>query len=126
MANYYNHTVSNYFNVKDYEGFKKELTEMDGQDMFTTKDGKFCVAIDGDLYSYIEKEDDEVEYDHDDFCELIQKWITEDEIVFISSVGNEKLRYLGAECTIISKNDIKFYNFFEMMAKEFNEGESIF
>lgn len=126
MANYYAHTVSNYFRVRDVEGFREDLIERDAQDLFEYKDGRFCVATHGDLYSYVDNEEECMEYDCDDFCKLIQFWIKDSEKVFISSVGNEKLRYLGASCTIIEKDDIKYYDLFDMMSKEFNNGESIF
>lgn len=126
MANYYAHTVSNYFSVRNNERFKEELIEREAQDMFEYKDNKFCVATHGDLYSYVDEGEEGMEYDHDDFCKLIQYWIKDDEKVFISSVGNEKLRYLGADCTIITKEGIHYEDFFRNISNKYNENSCIF
>lgn len=123
MANYNSYTRSNYFKVKNLELFKEQIAKMEGLDLFEYDDKHICVAIYGDLYS-IDEEDRE--YTHDDYTKLIQEHIEEDETVFISSVGHEKLRYLGADCTIITKSDITYRNFFNEIAKEFNNCEDIF
>lgn len=121
MANYNSFTTSNYFEVKNIEEFKEEVKKYGGEDFFEYYNNKVTISIYGDLFS-----DGDDDYDHNEYCKLIQKHIKEEEKVFISSVGHEKLRYLGAYCTIITKDDIIFYNFFEMIQRQFNYGESIF
>lgn len=123
MANFNCFTTSNYFKVKDIDKFKEELEQMDGTDLFEHNDNSICVAIYGDLYSCTE---DDEEYVFDDYLNFIQKHIEDGEKVFISSVGHEKLRYLSADCTVITKDDIKYNNLFNNISKEYNRGFSIF
>lgn len=125
MANYNSYTTSNWFEVKDIDLFKSELENVKGTDFFEFKDDKVAVAIYGSLYSTIDEDGDE-EFSEDDYYELIKKHIKEGEKAFVSSVGHEKLNYLGADCTIITTNNIVFKDFFRDIVEEFNEGVSIF
>ena len=123
MANFNCFTTSNYFKVKDLDKFKEELEQMDGTDLFEYNNNTICVATYGDLYSYTK---DDEEYSYNDYLNFIQKHIEDEEKVFISSVGHEKLRYLAADCTIVTKNVIKYHDLFNNISKEYNNGFSIF
>lgn len=128
MANYNSCTTSNAFRVKDINLFQKELEKMDGMSFFEIIDGNVFVASYEGLYSFVyDKERGcDVEYEYECFIDLIQKHIEDDEKVFVSSIGNEKLRYLSADCCIVTKDNIIYKNFFNEIIKEYNLNNDIF
>ena len=109
MANYNSFTTSNGFNVMNIDDFKKELQNVNGLDHFEfLNDGLVYVATYEGLYStyYENNNEDEFEFEHEDYLKLIQKHMRDDQKVIVSSVGHEKLRYLTADCSIITKDKL--------------------
>lgn len=56
--------------------------------------------------------------DMDMFYEELQKILPENEAFIVQEVGNEKLRYLIGEVTIVTKNEIKYLSVDEIARKE--------
>lgn len=125
MANYNSYTTSNWFKVKDIDSFKDELEKVNGTEFFNIKDNSVAVAIYGPLFSTIDEDEDQ-EFSEDNYYVLIKRHIEDGEKAFVSSVGYEKLNYLGADCAIITNEKIEFRDFFREIIEEFNEGVSIF
>ena len=95
MANFEEKVTSNFFKVKDPKLFINEIEEK----QIECYDGLVAVDVYGEDFEY------------DDFIELIQNHIYDDEIVVIKSIGNEKLRYLTADATIVSKEKVEYIEF---------------
>ena len=97
MANFEEKVTSNFFKVKDSKLFINEIEEKQIECFFERKyndNERFAIVS----YDGLITED----FEYDDFIKLIQNHIYDDEIVVIKSIGNEKLRYLTADATIVS------------------------
>lgn len=111
MANFEEKVTSNFFKVKDSKAFVKELKENEIESFFEQKydeSDKFAVASYGSLFTTDENDND---FEYDDFINLIQKHICDDEIVVVKGIGNEKLRYLTADACIITKEKTEYIDF---------------
>ena len=103
MANFEEKVTSNFFKVKDSKLFINEIEEKQIECFFERKyndDEKFAIVS----YDGLMTED----FEYDDFIKLIQNHIYDDEIVVIKSIGNEALRYLTADATIVSKEKVEY------------------
>ena len=111
MANFEEKVTSNFFKVKDSKLFINEIEEKEIECFFERKyndNERFAiVSYDGLVAVDVYGED----FEYDDFIELIQNHIYDDEIVVIKSIGNEKLRYLTADATIVSKEKVEYIEF---------------
>lgn len=135
MANYYGMTRTNYFHVNDPEGLEKllktkvvcsdetlelfEKTDENGKTMFafggyTSIDGVYPSGRPANKNDYDEKKEfDEEEGPEDDFPDYnlfvkeLQKFLVDGEAIIITEVGHEKLCYLTAYATVITKDDCK-------------------
>ena len=125
MADYIGRLRTNYFSVTDAEKFKKIMAQCKAQDtieVFDEKqeDGsvKYGFLCDGSIHGLPdtdnepgenEDECDEEDYDYnyDAFCEALQEILPDDDAIFITEVGYEKMRYLVGECTIITSSGFK-------------------
>ena len=126
MANYYCKIRTNYFSVTDEEKFKKVIASCRASDTIEIfdekqKDGsvKYGFFCDGSIHGLPDTEsdalEDEDEYDEDEdcdynydaFCEALQGILPNNDAIFITEIGNEKMRYLVGDCTIITRSDIK-------------------
>ena len=106
MANFEEKVTSNFFKVKDSKLFINEIEEKEIECFFERKyndNERFAIVS----YDGLITED----FEYDDFIKLIQNHIYDDEIVVIKSIGNEKLRYLTADATIVSKEKIEYIEF---------------
>ena len=106
MANFEEKVTSNFFKVKDSKLFINEIEEKQIECFFERKyndDEKFAIVS----YDGLITED----FEYDDFIKLIQNHIYDDEIVVIKSIGNEALRYLTADATIVSKEKVEYIEF---------------
>ena len=106
MANFEEKVTSNFFKVKDSKLFINEIEEKQIECFFERKyndDEKFAIVS----YDGLMTED----FEYDDFIKLIQNHIYDDEIVVIKSIGNEALRYLTADATIVSKEKVEYIEF---------------
>ena len=106
MANFEEKVTSNFFKVKDSKLFINEIEEKQIECFFERKyndNERFAIVS----YDGLITED----FEYDDFIKLIQNHIYDDEIVVIKSIGNEKLRYLTANATIVSKEKVEYIDF---------------
>ena len=106
MANFEEKVTSNFFKVKDSKLFINEIEEKQIECFFERKyndNERFAIVS----YDGLVTED----FEYDDFIKLIQNHIYDDEIVVIKSIGNEALRYLTADATIVSKEKVEYIEF---------------
>lgn len=106
MANFEEKVTSNFFKVKDPKLFINEIEEKQIECFFERKyndNERFAIVS----YDGLITED----FEYDDFIKLIQNHIYDDEIVVIKSIGNEALRYLTADATIVSKEKVEYIEF---------------
>ena len=101
MANFEEKVTSNFFKVKDSKLFINEIEEKQIECFFERKynDNERFAIVSYDGLVAVDAYGEDFEYD--DFIELIQNHIYDDEIVVIKSIGNEALRYLTAEVAIV-------------------------
>ena len=111
MANFEEKVTSNFFKVKDSKLFINEIEEKQIECFFERKynDNERFAIVSYDGLVAVDAYGEDFEYD--DFIELIQNHIYDDEIVVIKSIGNEKLRYLTADATIVSKEKVEYIEF---------------
>ena len=111
MANFEEKVTSNFFKVKDSKLFINEIEEKEIECFFERKynDNERFAIVSYDGLVAVDAYGEDFEYD--DFIELIQNHIYDDEIVVIKSIGNEKLRYLTADVAIVSKEKVEYIEF---------------
>ena len=111
MANFEEKVTSNFFKVKDSKLFINEIEEKEIECFFERKynDNERFAIVSYDGLVAVDAYGEDFEYD--DFIKLIQNHIYDDEIVVIKSIGNEKLRYLTADATIVSKEKVEYIEF---------------
>ena len=127
MANYYCKTRTNYFSVTDLEKFKQIIASCIGEEEIVIideeqEDGsiKYGFYCEGSVEGLPEKEDgtdntedfDEYDYDYnyDAFCEALQQILPDNDVIIITEVGSEKMRYLTGLCSVITRNEYKCIN----------------
>lgn len=135
MANYYGMTRTNYFHVKDVDRFREIINKTATADVIGEEltiwppqkadDGTLLFSFGG--YTSIlgfevlpdgvtEEEynnnpyDYDVEYDYDAFAAALQEVVVPGDAIIIQEIGNEKLRYLVGDITIITSDDIRYMN----------------
>lgn len=126
MANYYENTRTNYFRVIDKHKF---IDIVNNQIMCSESSlDWWSKTIEGESYyafgvndsidgvceceycesNKINEEDEcEGEYNFEKMCELLQGVVHPDDAIIITASGYEKLRYVGAYSTIITKTEVK-------------------
>ena len=111
MANFEEKVTSNFFKVKDSKLFINEIEEKEIECFFERKynDNERFAIVSYDGLVAVDAYGEDFEYD--DFIELIQNHIYDDEIVVIKSIGNEALRYLTADVAIVSKEKVEYIEF---------------
>lgn len=124
MANYNCATRTNYFEVKDAEALKSLIAKThSGEDkisIFTRTDKETGKTLYGfGCYSSIDgipspqkneksKElGDDLELDHELFVKELQKIVADDDAIIITEAGNEKLRYVCGDSTIITAKEVR-------------------
>lgn len=126
MANYYGITITNYFHVNDPEELKNlirrvvsdegdidlwEDKDKDGNPVFSFGGYSSIVGICPIENNNDDGEDEDYdEADYDLFISELQKLIVDGDAIIITEIGHEKLRYLTAYSTIITKNDVQSIN----------------
>jgi len=113
MANYYAFIRTNYFSVTDESKFLEIIDSCLSEDklkVFTSGDKPklFGFGCYGSIYGIPINGDDLEEVDIDAFYEALQNILADDDVIIITEIGYEKLRYLLAHCTIITKMEIRF------------------
>ena len=111
MANYYATIRTNYFAVTDEAKFREITDSCNSEDklhVFESNDGsgKFGFGCYGNIYGIPAGEDDD-ENDLNSFYDALQAVMAVGDVIIITEIGYEKLRYLIACCTIITKDDIR-------------------
>ena len=111
MANFEEKVTSNFFKVKDSKLFINEIEEKQIECFFERKynDNERFAIVSYDGLVAVDAYGEDFEYD--DFIKLIQNHIYDDEIVVIKSIGNEALRYLTADATIVLKEKVEYIEF---------------
>ena len=118
MANYYGYTRSNYFVVKDEEEFRQiidscSVSEDDLSIFEHEQNGQkyFGFGSYGSISGFPGGEnEDDCEYDLNAFHHALQQVVADGHAVIITEIGWEKLRYLVGDCTIITPNEIRYFN----------------
>lgn len=117
MANYSCAIRTNYFHVKDEEAFRKlmersygsedeikvwEKTAPNGDKLF----GFGCYSGIAGVLNSADEEDDDCESSYDEFIDGLQTCVADDDAIIILESGNEKLRYLVGQATIITTDKV--------------------
>ena len=109
MANYYAHTRTNYFHVKDAKAFREFIeslssTEGYGVELLEDKDEKgnpiFGFGCHGQP-TFPEEES------YEGIIDVLSGLVTDDDAIIITEIGHEKLCYLVGEAIIITSKDTK-------------------
>ena len=120
MANYYSTIKTNYFRVKDEEGFINFMNHVhcidDEINLFAEeKDGVklFAFGSYGTIAGYFETEDelldcDDFDESYDNFIKGLQKHIADDDFIMIVEVGHEKLRCITGIVSIITTDSYEY------------------
>lgn len=135
MANYYGNTRTNYFRVKNEKEFKEiidliQVSEDEIEYWTEEKNGEtyyafgvhdsilgvcecpYCNSCEGCEFDKEERNEEcsscdcDGEYDYDKMCELLQTIVHPEDAIIIVESGYEKLRYVGANSTIITSKKI--------------------
>lgn len=123
MANYISSTRTNYFHVTDEDKFRSIIDRCFAEDnieVWSERDENnhtvFGFGVYGTFYGIMEdqngdyNEDIETSDAFDKFVEKLQEIIEPNDACIIYNAGWEKLRYVGADATIITKTDVATTN----------------
>lgn len=115
MANYECAVRTNYFRVKDEEKFLEVMSHVyaneDTVDVWRLEEAPGDVLFGFGCYSGISgyfsnNDEDTFESEEDEaYCRFLtelQKCVAEDDAILIFEVGNERLRYVGGDVTVIT------------------------
>ena len=116
MANYECTVRTNYFRVKDPDAFREYMDHVSGAEdqirVWNEEGGRFGFGCYGGIAG-IPTEDNgsddyDPEWDYDAFINGLREHVADNDAIIILEVGNEKLRYLCGQATIITSKEIKF------------------
>lgn len=108
MANYYEKARTNYFKVKDFTKFQEFIDKFSSIELVVDEQkGEIAILFDEEVgvpsSFHNEEMDDFIEVD---FTTELSEHLTDDSIVVIQAVGNEKLRFVsGYAIAVNSKNE---------------------
>lgn len=126
MANYECVLRSNYFHVKDQEGFRSFMNTVSGDDMHLweekdEKDGStlFGFGCYGSINGAPDGENGDTTYEA--FLKGLQEYIVDKEAVIICEAGNEKLRYVIGFATVITRDKIETISINELAISKARE-----
>jgi len=128
MANYYEKARTNYFKVKDAAAFQKYLDLFGSIDLAVNeKTGQYALIFDeasGVPSFYLNDDDEDIEVD---FIDDVSKHLTDDSILVLQAIGNEKMRYLtGYAVAVNNKGEsvsISIDNIYKMAQEKFGVNE---
>jgi len=128
MANYYEKARTNYFKVKDAAKFQKYLDLFGSIDLVVNeKTGQYALIFDeasGVPSFYLNDDDEDIEVD---FIDDVSKHLTDDSILVLQAIGNEKMRYLtGYAVAVNNKGEsvsISIDNIYKMAQEKFGVNE---
>lgn len=116
MANAYTKFRTNYVKftdkcaLREYKNAVEDAVASDGPLVIYTQEYKdYCEIMfgaHGSLLGYpVDENDDECEdYNYDAFIETLQKLLPDGEALIITTIGDEKLRYVYGNCDVITKD----------------------
>lgn len=129
MANYMGKTRTNYFAVTNLERLKEIIGKVNGAEdnleLFEheidgiKKYGFGCYSTISGYYVY--DDDGNFNYDYDAFVMDLREILAPDEVIVITEVGNEKLRYLYAVSQIITKECIETVDLYDVVGEKLCE-----
>lgn len=121
MASYECATRSNYFAVKDKDGFLEFMEHVyniyeDAVEVWTEKingETRYAFGCYGGIAGYFKGDIDDAypedwEGMYDDFVEGLQKYVSDYDAVIIMETGHEKLRYLVGSVWVITKDNWRY------------------
>lgn len=111
MANYNGKVRTNYFKVKDSQKLKK-FADDQGYELWEREDGYFAFG-EYDVSGIEDLEDEELKEFQDN--------LEDGQVVISMEIGNEKLRYLSAFATMISRDKIETIDLFSHAVEVFSE-----
>ena len=109
MANYEGMMRTNYFKVDDVDAFR-ELTEKlsaEANIEVEVSDNNVCFI---GCYSSIDYVDDDGESNIDEFYSKLSEIIAEDDAAIFTEIGHEKMRYINAVATIVTRGKVEWVN----------------
>lgn len=126
MADYTNVLRSNYFHVKDEEGFRAFMNTVSGEGdihLWEEKDEDGRTLFGFGCYGSINGAPDEEIGDiiYEPFLKGLQRYIVDTEAVIICEAGNEKLRYVIGFATVITSNKIETISINELARSKARE-----
>jgi len=128
MANYYGMCRTNYFAVTDAVKFKAVMDCVSGEAAvrFFEHDiekGKFMFYCEGNITGYITDSDDEDALDgaYDKMIEMLQGVLPDGEVIILTEIGNEKMRYLHAASLLITNNGTHFIDLADVAVNKARE-----
>lgn len=119
MADYYGKVRTNYFTVTDEDKFRQVMGRCVGTDseviVFEGRNdatgammfGFGCLSPIAGLRSGSEDAELDEDYEIDDLYNALQPLIPEGEAILITEIGSMKLRGFTADCTIITRTEIR-------------------
>jgi hypothetical protein len=130
MADYYGKVRTNFFTVTDEDKFREVIERCVGTDsevlIFERRDdtsgatlfGFGCLSPIVGLRPETEGDESDEDYEIDDLYNALQPLISEGEAILITEVGSIKLRGFTADCTIITRTEIRVVSLQDMAVKE--------
>ena len=108
-------TRSNYFRVKDEDAFRAFMNTVAGDDLDVWEkhlDGQklFAFGAYGVIYGVASDDDEDCEEDYDAFLDGLKSHVVEDDAIIIMQAGNEGLRYVVGDATVITTKDVQYIN----------------
>lgn len=114
MANYYATIRTNYFSVKDEDAFREMMQSVIAEDEVhilekPQPDGskKFGFGCYGNIHGIPEPDENDLDGGMDRFLDALQNLVCEDDVIIMTEVGNEKLRYVIGCSTVITSKEIQ-------------------
>jgi hypothetical protein len=128
MANYYEKARTNYFKVKDAAAFQKYLDLFGSIDLVVNeKTGQYALIFDeasGVPSFYLNDDDEDIEVD---FIDDVSKHLTDDSILVLQAIGNEKMRYLTGYAVAVNNKgecvDVNINEIYELAKQKFGVKE---
>jgi hypothetical protein len=97
LANYECCSKTNYFKVTDLKKLRQIVSGIEGAELWTEND-RFAFGTYDDILVYYDENDEEC-----DTVEAIQSILPYGEVAIFMEIGNEKLRYINAQCIVATK-----------------------
>lgn len=110
MANYNGIMRTNYFKVDNVDAFKELTGRLSAEANIEAEVDENDVCFIG-CYSPIDYVDDDSESNIDEFYSKLSEIIAKDDAAIFTEIGHEKLRYINAVATIVTRGKVEWVNF---------------